>query len=230
MSLVELRNEVCRANLALPAAGLVTLTWGNASGFDRQRGLMVIKPSGVPYDQLEPAAMVVVDLEGNVVEGNLRPSSDAPTHLHLYRNFGSIGGIVHTHSKYATMFAQACREIPCLGTTHADHFYGPVPVTRALTESETASDYELATGRVIVERFAPLDPLAMPAVLVAGHGPFTWGSNAAGAVENAVALDAVAEMAIGTWTLDRHAPELESYILEKHYRRKHGPAAYYGQL
>lgn len=225
----ELKKEVCAANCELVRAGLVTLTWGNASGIDRQQGLIVIKPSGVPYDTLKPADMVVVDLEGHVVEGKLRPSSDVPTHLVLYRSFEQIGGIVHTHSRHATMFAQARQTIPCLGTTHADHFRGPVPVTRSLCEPEVAVDYEDHTGRVIVERFAELNPLAMPAVIVAGHGPFTWGIDVAHAVQNAIALEAVAQMALGSWILDRQGCELESYILEKHYQRKHGPAAYYGQ-
>lgn len=225
----ELRNEVCAANHELVRHGLVTLTWGNASGIDPERRLVVIKPSGVPYDHLEPAHMVVVDLDGNVVEGDLRPSSDASTHLVLYRSLKQIGGIVHTHSRCATMFAQARREVPCLGTTHADHFHGPVPVTRPLSKSEVDDDYEGHTGRVIVERFVGLDPAAIPAVLVAGHAPFTWGSSAARAVENAVALEAVAEMTIGSWLIDRHGRELEPYVLEKHYQRKHGPTAYYGQ-
>ena len=190
---------------------------------------MIIKPSGVPYAELTPANMVIVDLEGNVVEGELRPSSDTPTHLVLYRSFRQIGGIAHTHSRCATMFAQARREIPCLGTTHADHFHGPVPVTRLLSESEVDNDYEGHIGRVIVERFAGLDPAAMPACLVVGHAPFTWGSSVTEAVENAIALEAVAEMAIGSWLVDRHGCELEPYILEKHYRRKHGSTAYYGQ-
>ena len=224
-----LRQDVCLANQELLQSGLVALTWGNASGLDPKRRLVVIKPSGVRYDRLEPADMVIVDLEGKVVEGTLRPSSDTPTHLALYRAFQQIGGIVHTHSHHATMFAQARHEIPCLGTTHADHFYGPVPVTRPLTESEVTVDYEGHTGQVIVERFSKLDPAAMPAVLVAGHGPFTWGSDAAQAVENAIALEAVAEMAIGSWLIDRHGGELEPYILEKHHQRKHGPSAYYGQ-
>ena len=224
-----LRKEVCAANHDLVRFGLVTLTWGNVSGIDRQRGLVVIKPSGVPYDRLEPAHMVIVDLEGHVIEGELRPSSDTPTHLVLYRAFEQIGGITHTHSRHATMFAQARREIPCLGTTHADHFCGPVPLTRPLDESEVAKEYETSTGYVIVERFADLNPLAMPAVLVAGHGPFVWGHDAASSVQNAVALEVVAEMAIGSWSIDRQGPELEPYILEKHYQRKYGPAAYYGQ-
>lgn len=228
--LEELKQQVCAANRELVRLGLVTLTWGNASGLDRARGLMVIKPSGVAYERLEPADMVVVDLEGRQVEGALRPSSDTPTHLHLYRSFDGLGGIAHTHSLHATMFAQARREIPCLGTTHADHFHGPVPVTRPLTEAEVAADYEHNTGRVIVERFAGLDPLAVPAVLVAGHGPFAWGADAAEAVRNSVALEAVAQMALGTWRIHPDAPELEDYILEKHHRRKHGPNAYYGQV
>jgi L-ribulose-5-phosphate 4-epimerase len=225
--LSDLKEAVCQANRDLVRTGLVTLTWGNVSGIDRRRGQMAIKPSGVPYDQLEPRHVVVVDLDGRVVEGELRPSSDTRTHLLLYRNFEQIGGI--THSRHAVMFAQARREIPCLGTTHADYFHGPVPVTRPLTESEVAGDYEGATGRVIVERFANLDPMAIPAVLVAGHGPFTWGRTAAESLENAIALEAIAEMAIGTWQIDRDARELEIYLREKHYRRKHGPAAYYGQ-
>ena len=224
-----LRQEVCLANRELLLSGLVMLTWGNASGLDPKQRLVAIKPSGVRYDDLEPADMVIVDLEGKVVEGKLRPSSDTPTHLALYRAFQQIGGIVHTHSRHATMFAQARHEIPCLGTTHADHFHGPVPVTRPLAESEVTAEYEAQTGRVIVERFAQLDPAAMPAVLVAGHGPFTWGASVAQAVQNAIALEAVAEMAIGSWLIDRHGGELEPYILEKHRQRKHGPDAYYGQ-
>lgn len=226
--LSTLRKEVCQANLDLVRRGLVTLTFGNASGIDRQRGVVVIKPSGVAYDRLAASDLTVVDMDGKVVAGELRPSSDTLTHLILYRNFPQIGGIVHTHSRHATMFAQARREIPCLGTTHADHFFGPVPVTRPLTESE-AADYEIGTGLVIVERFKDLDPQTMPAALVAGHGPFVWGRNPAEAVENAVALEAVAEMVLGTWAIDRRCPELERYILEKHHQRKHGPEAYYGQ-
>jgi L-ribulose-5-phosphate 4-epimerase len=229
MNLSELRNEVCRANLDLVRHGLVTLTWGNVSGIDDRRELVVIKPSGVGYDRLGPEQMVVVDLDGKVVEGDLRPSSDTATHLLLYRHFQQVGGIVHTHSRWATSFAQARIEIPCFGTTHADHFYGPVPLTRPLTEHEVATAYEANTGRVIVERFAGLDPLEMPAVLAAGHGPFAWGKSAAKAVENSVALESVAEMAAHTIALRVDTPLLESYVLEKHYRRKHGSNAYYGQ-
>jgi L-ribulose-5-phosphate 4-epimerase len=225
----KLKEQVCQANVDLAACGLVTLTWGNVSGINADRDRVVIKPSGVPYERLRPADMVVVDLDGHVVEGELRPSSDTPTHALLYRHFAGVGGITHTHSRHATMFAQARREIPCLGTTHADHFFGAVPVTRPLTDAEVEAEYEANTGRVIVERFAGLDPQAMPAVLVAGHAPFTWGKNASDSVKNAVALEAVAEMALGTWILDARAPRLEDYVLDKHYQRKHGPHAYYGQ-
>jgi L-ribulose-5-phosphate 4-epimerase len=227
--LEELKKQVCQANLDLVAHGLVSLTWGNVSGVSDDRRYAVIKPSGVPYDQMRPEQMVVVDLEGNVVEGKLRPSSDTPTHVLLYRHFDGIGGIAHTHSRYATMFAQARVEIPCLGTTHADHFHGPVPVTLPLTQQEVDEAYEANTGQVIIERFASLDPLAMPAVLVAGHAPFAWGETAAKSVENAVALEAVAEMALGTRLLTAKPQALEAYVLEKHHRRKHGPDASYGQ-
>ncbi len=227
--LEELKSEVCEANLALARAGLVTLTWGNVSGINEDRTLVVIKPSGLDYDQMQSHQMVVVDMQGNVIEGDFRPSSDTPTHLVLYENFPDVGGITHTHSPRATTFAQARMEIPCLGTTHADQFYGPVPITRPLTAVEVEEAYEINTGKVIVERFAELDPIAMPAVLVAGHGPFTWGKNASDSVTNALALEAVAHMAQGTLMLNREASELESYILEKHYQRKHGANAYYGQ-
>jgi len=229
MMLDALKQEVCEANRDLERTGLVVLTWGNVSGVDRDRGLMVIKPSGVPYERLEPEHMVVVDLAGRQVEGDLKPSSDTPTHLVLYRSFPHVGGITHTHSRHATMFAQARRPIPCLGTTHADHFRGPIPMTRPLTEDEVADDYEGHTGLVIVERFADLDPVAMPAVLVAGHAPFTWGQSARESFVNAVALEAVAEMVLGTRVLNPEEPLLEPYVLEKHHQRKHGPAAYYGQ-
>jgi L-ribulose-5-phosphate 4-epimerase len=227
--LERLKDEVCQANLDLVAHGLVTLTWGNVSGISEDRRHVVIKPSGVAYDEMRPEQMVVVDLSGNVVEGDLRPSSDTPTHVLLYQHFSNIGGITHTHSRYATTFAQARLEIPCYGTTHADHFHGPVPVTRPLTKAEVEEAYESNTGRVIIERFGDLDPAAMPAVLVAGHAPFTWGKDVAESVKNAVALEAVARMALGVQQIMRGAPPLEPYVLEKHYRRKHGPDAYYGQ-
>lgn len=224
-----LREQVCEVNRKLVRAGLVTLTWGNASGIDREQGLVVIKPSGVSYDSMSPADMVIVDLDGRRVEGTLQPSSDTPTHVLLYRHFPDIGGVAHTHSRCATMFAQARREILCLGTTHADHFYGAVPVTRQLTAAEVSADYEGNTGAVIVERFADLDPTSMPAVLVAGHGPFTWGPSPQKAVDNAIALEAVADMALGTAMLTPHRKLLEPHLLDKHYQRKHGPDAYYGQ-
>jgi L-ribulose-5-phosphate 4-epimerase len=229
--LEQLKADVCKANLDLVAHGLVTLTWGNVSGIDRERRVVAIKPSGVPYDAMMPENIVLVDLDGNVLEGDLRPSSDTPTHLLLYRHFAgaAVGGITHTHSMHATMFAQARTEIPCLGTTHADHFNGAVPLTRPLTAEEVDEAYEANTGHVIVERFKDLDPIAMPAVLVAGHAPFAWGKDAAESVKNAVALEAVAQLAIGTLTVRPDAPLLEPYILRKHYERKHGPHAYYGQ-
>jgi L-ribulose-5-phosphate 4-epimerase len=227
--LKTLKRTVCDANRQLAASGLVTLTWGNVSGIDRAAGLVVIKPSGVPYNELKPSDMVVVDLAGTTVEGKLKPSSDTPTHVILYKAFATIGGIVHTHSKHATMFAQARREISCLGTTHADHFHGPIPLTRPLTDSEVEEDYEGHTGHVIVERFAELVAAEMPAVLVAGHAPFAWGPTVEKAIENAVALEAVAEMAIGTFILNNTPPLLEHYVLGKHHSRKHGPKAYYGQ-
>jgi L-ribulose-5-phosphate 4-epimerase len=227
--LEELKKEVWQANLDLVEAGLVTLTWGNVSGISRLEGLLVIKPSGVDYSKLTPDAMLVVDLNGKVVDGKNRPSSDTPTHAELYKAFPGVGGIAHTHSNYAVMFAQALREIPCLGTTHADHFSGPVPVTRFLSEAEVKSTYEQNTGKVIIERFEGLDPLALPAVLVAGHAPFCWGGNAHDAVRNAVILESVAKMAFGTFHLDPKIQELPRHIAEKHYQRKHGPDAYYGQ-
>lgn len=225
----DLCSEVCDANRALVDHRLVTLTWGNVSGICAERRHVVIKPSGVPYKELTPQHMVVVDLEGNVVDGDLRPSSDTPTHVALYRRFRHVGGITHTHSRHATAFAQARREIPCLGTTHADHFRGAVPVTRALLPAEVAKGYEANTGALIVERFAALDPLQMPAVLVAGHAPFVWGRTVAESLANAVALEAVAAMAIDTLALNGEALELEEHIRAKHYHRKHGTGAYYGQ-
>jgi L-ribulose-5-phosphate 4-epimerase len=228
MRLRSLREEVCAANIALQNAGLITLTWGNVSGIDRESGHVAIKPSGVAYEDLTPDQIVLVDLDGCVVDGALKPSSDTPTHVRLYRAFKSIGGVAHTHSCHAVMFAQAGRPIPCLGTTHADHFYGAIPVTRMLTQSEVESDYEGHTGDVILESFSDLDPVALPGVLVAGHAPFTWGPTATKAVENSIALEAVAEMALGTRQLDPDA-NLPSYVLDKHHHRKHGPGAYYGQ-
>ena len=225
----QLKSEVCQANRQLAAAGLVVLTWGNVSGIDRERQVVAIKPSGVAYESLTPADMVVVDLDGAIVEGSLRPSSDTPTHLALYRAWDAIGGIVHTHSACATMFAQACRPIPCLGTTHADRFYGEIPVTRSLTEAEVADDYETNTGAVVIERFAELSPVDTPAALVANHGPFAWAAGAADAVETAVVVEEVARMALGTMRINPDAQPLMGYILDKHYQRKHGPNAYYGQ-
>jgi L-ribulose-5-phosphate 4-epimerase len=227
--LEDLKVAVCRANLDLVRHRLITLTWGNASGIDRESGLVAIKPSGVSYDEMEAADMVLVDLEGSVVEGALVPSSDTPTHLALYRAWPQAGGIVHTHSTHATAFAQARRSIPCLGTTHADHFNGDVPVTRPLTLDEVKDDYEKNTGAVIVERFGDLDPEAVPGALVANHGPFAWGRDVGDAVQNAVALEAVAEMAACTWRIEPTAGPIPQYMLDKHYRRKHGPGAYYGQ-
>lgn len=228
--LKSLRQEVCEANRRLVDERLVTLTWGNVSGFDRDKSLMVIKPSGVAYDQLTSGHMVIVDLDGNIVEGDFKPSSDTPTHLCLYRAFETIGGVCHTHSRFGTMFSQARVPIPCLGTTHADHFNGPVPVARALTKSEVEQNYETNTGHVIVERFTDLDPVSVPGIMVAGHAPFTWGKDVCKAVDNAVALEAVAEMALGTMQIRQDIIELEDYILNKHHQRKHGPNAYYGQF
>ena len=229
MDTTQLKNDVFERNLELVRHGLVVLTWGNVSGIDREAGLVAIKPSGVPYDRMTAEDVVVVDLEGRAVEGSLRPSSDLPTHLALYRAFPSVGGIVHTHSPKAVAWAQARRGIPAFGTTHADHFHGAVPCTRELTPAEVAEDYELNTGRVIEERFHDLDAEAFPGVLVAGHGPFAWGPTPRKAVENAVALEQIAAMALDTLRLDPDAEPAPSYVLDKHYFRKHGPGAYYGQ-
>jgi len=229
MMLEQLRQEVLEANLALVRSGLVFQTFGNASGIDRAAGLVVIKPSGVSYHCLTLEDLVVVDLEGRIVEGELRPSSDLPTHLLLYRAFSHVGGVAHTHSRAATAFAQARREIPCLGTTHADYFRGAVPVTRLLRLDEVAGDYERATGAVIVERFADLDPFERPGVLVAGHGPFTWGRSAGEAARHAAILEELAEIALRTLALNPAAGPIPAYLIDKHFFRKHGPGAYYGQ-
>ena len=231
-ALPELRDAVWRANLALVEAGLVTLSFGNASGLDPASGVLLIKPSGVPYVDLRPEQLVAVAVEdGRVVGGDLRPSSDTPTHLALYRRYPEIGGVVHTHSTAAAGWAQACRSIPALGTTHADHFRGPVPVTRQLSEEEVAGDYERATGEVIVETLERLGLAVseMPAALVASHGPFTWGRSAHEAVENAIALEAVAAMASQTFAIAPGVASIQGYLLKRHFERKHGPAAYYGQ-
>jgi L-ribulose-5-phosphate 4-epimerase len=228
----ELREEVVRANRALAEAGLVSLAFGNASGVDRAAGVLLIKPSGIACDAVEPDQIVVVALaDGSVVEGDLRPSSDTPTHLELYRRFPAIGGVVHTHSSYASAFAQAGLEIPCLGTTHADHFAGPVPVTRWLRTDEIAGDYERATGSVVADTLdgLGLDPLAMPAVLVRSHGPFTWGRSAGDAAANAEAVELVATMAHRTLALAHDVSPLDEALRLRHFERKHGSAAYYGQ-
>jgi len=225
----ELKKAVCEANLELQKHKLVIYSWGNVSGIDRSAGIVVIKPSGVLYEELTPDKMVVLDLEGKIIEGTLKPSSDTPTHLELYRNFEAIGGICHTHSPNATMWAQACKEIPCFGTTHADNFYGAIPVTETMTEEQIKDDYELNTGRVIVERIAGMDPMQMPAVLVANHGPFTWGADPAAAVEATVVLEEIAAMALGTITINPNQSPISSALLDKHYLRKHGKNAYYGQ-
>jgi L-ribulose-5-phosphate 4-epimerase len=225
----KLKQRVCEANLDLQKHGLVVFTWGNVSGIDRAAGIVAIKPSGVGYENLTSQSIVLVDLQGKVVEGDLRPSSDTPTHLELYRNFEGIGGVCHTHSMYATMWAQAEQGIPCFGTTHADYFHGPVPVTDPLTRKEINGAYEENTGLVIVRRFHNLDPLQMPAVLVANHGPFTWGRDPADAVENAVVLEQVAMMAYGTITIGWNQTAIPKALLDKHYLRKHGTNAYYGQ-
>ena len=227
--LEELKKQVCAANLLLPKYDLVTFTWGNASGIDRAQGLVVIKPSGVPYDSMSEDDMVVVDLDGKTVEGKWKPSSDTTTHVELYKAFPSCGGIVHTHSRWATTFAQAGREIPAMGTTHADYFYGVVPCTRPLTEEEILGEYEKETGKVIVETFAELDPAAVPGVLVHSHGPFVWGKDPMNAVHNAVVLEEVAFMDWHAMLLNPGSGAMQQTLLDKHYLRKHGKNAYYGQ-
>jgi L-ribulose-5-phosphate 4-epimerase len=228
--LEQLRQNVCEANLQLPKLGLVTFTWGNASGIDREAGLVVIKPSGVEYDELTPDMLPVLKLDdGRQIDGDMKPSSDAPTHLALYRAFPNIGGVVHTHSRWATIFAQLRTAVPPLGTTHADYFYGEVPCTRLLTDAEIGGDYEAETGKVIAETFEKTDPAASPAVLVASHGPFTWGADAAEAVHNAAVLEEVAFMAWHALSLNQNIPSMQQALLDKHYLRKHGKNAYYGQ-
>jgi L-ribulose-5-phosphate 4-epimerase len=228
--LETLKKQVCQANLDLVKAGLVIQTWGNASAVDRRRGLVVIKPSGVPYESMTPRHMVVVSLEsGKVVEGRLKPSSDTATHLVLYRAFPRIGAVVHTHSLYATAWAQAGRDLPCYGTTQADYCYGSVPCTRLLTSAEIQSDYEASTGHVIVERFRKLNPLHHPAVLVASHGPFAWGKDAADAVHNAVALEFTARLASESLRINPRLKPVQSALLDTHFLRKHGSGATYGQ-
>lgn len=229
--LEDLKQQVLEANLLLDSAGLVKLTWGNVSGIDRNRGMFVIKPSGIAYSDLTADQMVVVDLEGKVVEGSLRPSSDTPTHRILYGEFPEIGGITHTHSTYAVMFCQAGRELTCQGTTHADHFYGPVPVVRELTAEEVEEDYESNTGLAIVECFRKygIKPMEMPAAFQKFHAPFTWGKDAMDSVKNSIALETCCEMAYGALVLNPATEDLPRHILDKHYQRKHGPKAYYGQ-
>lgn len=228
--LERLKREVWQSNMELPKHGLVTFTWGNVSAIDRASGLVVIKPSGVPYEALEPDDMVAVDLEGNVVAGTLKPSSDTPTHLELYKAFPAIGGIVHTHSPWATSWAQAGRPIPALGTTHADYFYGEIPCTRPMTKAEIDGAFELETGRVIAETFRGRDPMRMPGVLVHSHAPFNWGEDAREAVHNAVVLEEVAKLALHTYALRPDTPAIDPSLLDRHFLRKHGANAYYGQI
>lgn len=229
--LEELKKEVLKANLELPKRNLITYTWGNVSGIDREKGLIVIKPSGVEYDVMTVDDLVVVDLDGNVVEGKLKPSSDTPTHLELYRKFKDIGGVVHTHSSWATTWAQAGKSITAYGTTHADYFYGKIPCTRKMTNEEIAGEYELNTGKVIVETFEKeeINPNFMPGVLVCSHGPFTWGKSPADAVHNSVVLEELAKMAYHTEMLNKDITNMQNELLDKHFLRKHGKNAYYGQ-
>ena len=229
MQLKELREQVFEANLELVRRNLVVFTFGNASGFDRAGGFAVIKPSGVPYEALKPSDLVVSDLDGHIVEGSLRPSSDLPTHLALYRAFEGVNGVVHTHSRYATSWAQANREIPCFGTTHADYFQRGLPVTRRMTPDEIRSEYEWNTGQVIVERFRDLDPLATPAVLVSGHAPFCWGPSPAEAAHTAAIVEEIAHLAFLTLTINAESTPIPEELHDKHFLRKHGPSAYYGQ-
>ena len=227
--LKRLKIEVCEANLELKRQQLVIYSWGNVSGIDREKQIVAIKPSGVSYDELTPDKIVLVDMKGAVVEGAMKPSSDTATHLELYRNFKNIGGVCHTHSTNATVWAQACKAIPCLGTTHADYFYGDIPVTEIMSADYIEKDYELNTGKIIVETFANIDPDQMPAVLVANHGPFTWGSTPDKSVESAVVLEQIAEMALKVDILVPSKEAISKTLLDKHYLRKHGKGAYYGQ-
>ena len=229
--LEQLKKEVFEANLLLPKYGLVIFTWGNVSGIDREKGLVVIKPSCVEYDVMKAEDMVITDLDGNVVDSKLKPSSDLMTHLEFYKNFKDIGGVVHTHSINAVAFAQAGRDIPALGTTHGDYFYGDIPCTRKMTPEEIAGEYELNTGKVIVEEFNKrnIDPNQMPGVLVQSHGPFTWGKDPHEAVHNSVVLEVLSEMAIKTFIANPHVESMQQELLDKHFLRKHGPGAYYGQ-
>ncbi|TBM14471.1 L-ribulose-5-phosphate 4-epimerase [Hafnia alvei] len=225
----QLKQQVFDANMALPHYGLVTFTWGNVSAIDRERGLVIIKPSGVPYETMQAEDMVVVDLQGNIVEGRYRPSSDTPTHLELYRRYPHLGGIVHTHSTHATAWAQAGLSIPALGTTHADYFFGDIPCTRALTAAEVAGEYELNTGKVIVETLGDTNPLHTPGIVVYQHGPFSWGKDAVDAVHNAVVMEEVAKMAWIACGINPRLRHIDGYLMDKHFSRKHGPNAYYGQ-
>lgn len=227
--LKDLKDQVLRANLDLPKRGLVVYTWGNVSGIDRDKGLVVIKPSGVSYEGMGVKDLVVTDLEGNVVEGHYRPSSDLATHLELYKGFENVGGIVHTHSCWATIWAQAGRSIPALGTTHADYFYGPIPCTRRMTDEQIKGQYELVTGSLILETFKDIDPIHMPGVLVNNHGPFSWGKDPMEAVHNAVVLEELAKMAYHTISLSPDIGPISKSLLDKHFLRKHGEGAYYGQ-
>lgn len=229
--LEDLKQKVLEANLLLPKYGLVVFTWGNVSGIDREKGLVVIKPSGVDYDIMKAEDMVVTDLDGNVVEGKLKPSSDLATHLEFYKHFKDIGGVVHTHSVNAVAWAQAGKDIPALGTTHGDYFYGQIPCTRLMTEDEIKDSYELNTGKVVVEEFEnrKIDPNQMPGVLVHSHGPFTWGKDPFDAVHNSVVLDTLAKMALKTITINGDVDSMQRELLDKHFLRKHGPGAYYGQ-
>ena len=229
--LEQLKKDVFDANLLLPKYGLVVFTWGNVSGIDREKGLVIIKPSGVEYDTMTVDDMVITDMEGNVVEGHYKPSSDLMTHLEFYRNFPNIGGVVHTHSINAVAWAQGGRDIPALGTTHGDYFYGNIPCTRYMTPEEIGGEYELNTGKVIVEEFKErkIDPDQMPAVLVRSHGPFTWGKDPFDAVHNSVVLETLAEMALKSIIVNPDVPDMQKELLDRHYLRKHGPGAYYGQ-